>query len=151
VGTHHYGFHHRSSLYCKGKQCSLVIIDHLTKSAHFIPFRMGQSTKVLVDKFMRKIVRLHRVPFSIVSDRNTRFRSYFWESLYKILGTRLKFNTSYHPQTDGQSESERIIQILEDMLRVCMIEIKGLCEDYLHPTKFSYNNSYQASINMAPF
>ena len=138
MGTHHYGFHHRSSLYYKGKPCSLVIIDHLTKSAHFIPFRMGQSTKVLVDKFMRKIVRLHRVPFSIVSDRNTRFRSYFWESLYKILGTRLKFNTSYHPQADGQSE--RIIQIIEDMLRVCMIKIKGLWEDYLHPAKFSYNN-----------
>ena len=115
----------------------------------FIPFRIGQSTKVLADKFMRNIVRLHGVLVSIMSDRSTRFRSHFWESLQESLETRLKFSTSYHPQTDRQSE--RIIQILEDILRVCMIEIKGLWEDYLHLAKFSYNNSYQAGIKMAPF
>ena len=63
--------------------------------------------------------------------------------------THLKFSTSYHPQTDMQSE--RTIQIIEDMLRVCTIEIKGLWEDYLHLAKFSYNNSYKASIKMVPF
>jgi len=90
---------------------------------------------------------LHGVPVSIMSDRDRRFRSHFWESLQENLGTRLKFSTSYHPQTDGQSE--RTIQILEDMLRGCMIEFKGSWEDYLPLAEFSYNNSYQASIKMA--
>ena len=75
---------------------------------------------------MKEIVRLHGIPVSIVSDRDTRFRSHFWESLQENLGTRLKFSTSYHPQTDGQYE--RTIQILEDMLRACMIEFKGSWE-----------------------
>jgi len=133
----------------KGNNAVWVIIDRLTKSAHFIPFRVGQTTEVLADKYMKEIVRLHGVPVSIVSDRDTRFRSHFWESLQEGLGTRLKFSTSYHPQTDGQSE--RTIQILEDMLRACMIEFKGSWEDHLHLAEFSYNNSYQASIKMAPF
>jgi len=84
-----------------------------------------------------------------VSDRDTRFRSHFWESLQENLGTRLKFSTSYHPQTDGQSE--RTIQILKDMLRTCMIELKSSWEDHLCLADFSYNNSYQASIKMASF
>ena len=65
------------------------------------------------------------------------------------MGTRLKFSTAYHPQTDGQSE--RMIQILEDMLRACMLDFKGSWEDHLHLAEFAYNNSYQASIKMAPF
>ena len=107
----------------KGNNAVWVVVNRLTKSAHFIPFRVGQSTKILADKYMREIVRLHGVPVSIVSDRDTRFRSHFWESLQESLGTRLKFSTSYHPETDGQSE--RTIQILEDMLRACIIDFKG--------------------------
>ena len=98
---------------------------------------------------MRETMRLHGVPASIVSDRDTRFRSHFWDSLQESLGTRLKFSSPYHPETDGQSE--RTIQILEDMLRACMIDFKGSWEDHLHLVEFSYNNSYQASIGMAPF
>jgi len=133
----------------KGNNAVWVVVDRLTKSAHFIPFRVGQSTELLADKYMREIVRLHGVPVSIVSDRDTRFRSHFWESLQESLGSRLKFSTSYHLGTDGQSE--RTIQILEDMLRACMIDFKGSWEGHLHLAEFSYNNSYQASIKMAPF
>jgi len=97
----------------------------------------------------KREVRLLGVPVSIVSDRDTRFRLHFWESLQENLGTRLKFSTSYHPQIDGQSE--RTIKILEDMLRTCMIELKRSWEDHLHLADFSCNNSYQASIKMAPF
>jgi len=82
-----------------------------------------------------------------VLDRDTRFRSHFWESFQECLGTRLKFSTSYHPETDGQSEWA--IQILEDMLRACMIDFKGSWEG-LHMAEF-YNNSYQTIIKMAPF
>jgi transposase InsO family protein len=133
----------------KGHNAVWVIVDRLTKSAHFLPFRVGQSTEQLADMYMREIVRLHGVPASIVSDRDTRFRSHFWDSLQETLGTRLKFSSPYHPQTDGQSE--RTIQILEDMLRACVIDFKGSWDDHLHLVEFSYNNSHQASIKMAPF
>ena len=81
----------------KGNNAIWVVVDRLTKSAHFIPFRVGQSTELLADKYMREIVRLHGIPSSIVSDRDTRFRSHFWESLQKSLGTKLEFSSSYHP------------------------------------------------------
>ena len=98
-------------------------MDRLTKSAHFIPFKVGQSTKALAEKYIQEIVRLHGVPVSIVSDRDTRFASHFWESLQRILSSKLKFNMAFHPQTDGQSE--RTIQILEDILRACILSFKG--------------------------
>jgi len=88
----------------KGNNAVLVIVDRLMKSAHFIPFRLGQSTELLAEKYMQKVVRLHGVPVSIVSDRDTKFLSHFWRSLQESLGTRLKFSTAYHPQTDGQSD-----------------------------------------------
>ena len=72
----------------KGNNVIWVVVDRLTKSAHFIPFRVGQSTELLADKYLREIVRLHGIPSSIVSDRDTRFRSHFWESLQKSLGTK---------------------------------------------------------------
>ena len=97
----------------------------------------------------QEIVRLHDIPVSIVSDRDTRFTSHFWRSLQTALGTQLSFSTAYHPQTDGQSE--RTIQILEDMLRACMMDFSGSWEDHLPLVEFAYNNSYQASIGMAPF
>jgi len=93
-----------------------VIVDRLTKSAHFIPFRVGQSTEVLVEKYMQEIIRLHGVSASIISDRDTSIVSHILDSLQRSLGNKLKFSTAFHFQTDGQSE--RTIQILEDMLRV---------------------------------
>ena len=98
---------------------------------------------------MQEIVRLHGVPVSIVSDRDTKFVSHFWESFQSSLGSKLKFNTTFHPQTDGQLE--RTIQILEDMLRACILEFKGSLDDHLHLVEFSYNNNYQASIQMVPY
>ena len=98
---------------------------------------------------MQEVVRLYGVPVSIVSDRDTRFISHFWESLQDSLGSKLNFRTTFHPQTDGQSE--RTIQTLEDMLRSCVLEFGGSWEDHLHLVEFSYNNSFQASIQMAPY
>jgi len=91
-----------------------VIVDRLTKSAHFLPIRTTYSVDKLAELFIKEIVRLHGVPLSIVSDRDTRFTSRFWQRLHDGMGSRLKFSTAFHPQTDGQSE--RTIQILEDML-----------------------------------
>ena len=98
---------------------------------------------------MKEIVRLHGVPISIVSDRDPRFTSRFWSSLQDAMGTRLHFSIAFHPQTDGQSE--RTIQILDDMLKACVIEFKGSWDTHLSLMEFAYNNSYQSSIGMAPF
>jgi len=85
----------------KGNTAVWVIVDRLTRSANFIPFRLGQSTKLLAEKYLQEVVRLHGVPFSIVSDRDTIFLSHFWRSLQESLGTQLKLSTAYYLQTDG--------------------------------------------------
>ena len=126
-----------------------VIVDRLTKSAHFLPIRMTDSVNVLGRLYVREIVKLHGVPVSIVSDRDPRFVSRFWQSLQAAMGTQLLLSTAFHPQTDGQSE--RTIQTLEDMLRACVMDFRGNWEDHLPLVEFAYNNSYQASIQMAPF
>ena len=126
-----------------------VIVDRLTKSAHFLPIKTTHTVDKLAELYIKEIVRLHGIPNSIVSDRDTRFTSKFWKSLQENLGTRLKFSTAFHPQTDGQSE--RTIQVLEDMLRACVLDFPGSWSRYLPLVEFSYNNSYQATIGMAPY
>ncbi|WRX25666.1 Reverse transcriptase domain - like 10 [Theobroma cacao] len=133
----------------KGNDGIWVIVDRLTKSAHFLAIRTRMSLEKLTELYVEQIVRLHGVLVSIVSDRDSRFVAKFWESLHKALGTRLNFSTAYHPQTDGQSE--RINQILEDMLRACVMDFGGSWDRHLLWAKFAYNNNYQSSIQMAPF
>ena len=133
----------------RGNEGIWVIVDRLTKTARFIPVKVTRTAATLVEIFMREIVRLHGVPISIVSDRDPIFTSRFWEALQIALGTRLDLSTAYRPQTDGQTE--RLNRILEDMLRACILDFGGSWEDYLHLVEFSYNNSYQASIGMAPY
>ena len=84
-----------------------------------------------------------------LSDRGAQFTSHFWKKLHESLVTRLEFSTAFHPQTDGQTE--RVNQILEDMLRACALDYGSSWDDNLSYAEFSYNNSYQASIEMAPF
>jgi len=131
------------------KDAIWVIVDRLTKLAHFIPVRMDYSLDKLAELYISEIVRLHGVPVSIISDRDPRFTSRFWDKLQEALGTQLYFSTAFHPQTDGQSE--RVIQVLEDMLRCCILEFEGNWERYLPLIEFAYNNSYQSSIKMAPY
>ncbi|KAL0427186.1 UNVERIFIED_CONTAM: Transposon Ty3-I Gag-Pol polyprotein [Sesamum latifolium] len=126
-----------------------VIVDRLTKSAHFLPIRQNDSLDKLAELYVSEIVRLHGIPTSIVFDRDPRFTSHFWRSLHKALGTKLYFSTAFHPQTDGQSE--RTIQTLEDMMRACVIEFRGNWDDHLPLIEFAYNNSFHSSIRMAPY
>ena len=91
-----------------------VVVDRLTKAAHFIPVKTTYNSAVLAELYMSRIVCLHGVPKKIVSDRGTQFTSHFWQQLHEALGTHLKFSSAYHPQTVGQTE--RTNQILEDML-----------------------------------
>ena len=94
-------------------------------------------------------MRLHGVPLSIVLNRDPRFISRFLKELQLTLGTRLNFSTTFHPQIDGQSE--RLIQVLEDMLWGCVMEFTGSWDSYIPLIEFSYNNNYQSSIVMTPY
>ncbi|KAL0544078.1 hypothetical protein IC582_019189 [Cucumis melo] len=126
-----------------------VVVDRLTKSAHFVPGKSTYTASKWAQLYMSEIVTLHGVPVSIVSDRDARFTSKFWKGLQTAMGTRLDFSTAFHPQTDGQTE--RLNQVLEDMLRACAFEFPGSWDSHLHLMEFAYNNNYQATIGMAPF
>ncbi|GJU85213.1 putative reverse transcriptase domain-containing protein, partial [Tanacetum coccineum] len=126
-----------------------VVVDRLTKSAHFLPIREDYKTEKLAKIYTNEIVARHGVPVSIISDRDGRFTSHLWQAFQEALGTRLDMSTAYHPQTDGQSE--RTIQTLEDMLRACVMDFGGSWDTHLPLIEFSYNNSYHTSIKCAPF
>ncbi|GKC19942.1 putative reverse transcriptase domain-containing protein [Tanacetum coccineum] len=132
-----------------GQDTIWVIVDRLTKSAHFLPMKETDSMEKLTRQYLKEVVLRHGVPILIISDRDSKFTSYFWKSLNEALGTQLDMSTAYHPQTDGQSE--RTIQTLEDMLRACVIDFGKGWDRHLPLVEFSYNNSYHTSIKVAPF
>ncbi|GKC23502.1 reverse transcriptase domain-containing protein, partial [Tanacetum coccineum] len=103
----------------------------------------------LARMYLKEVVTRHEMPIMIICDRDPRFASNFWRSLQKALGTSLDMSTTYHTQTDGQSE--RTIQTLEDMLRAYVIDFGKGWFNHLPLVEFSYNNSYHASIKVAPF
>jgi hypothetical protein len=136
-------------LTARKKDSIWVIVDRLTKTAHFIAMHTTYSVQQYAELYMDHIVRLHGISKTIISDRGTQFVARFWEQLHDCLGTKLIRNSSYHPQTDGQTE--RINQILEDMLRASILHFDKSWDKCLSLAEFSYNNSYQASLKMAPF
>nr|GFB70715.1 putative reverse transcriptase domain-containing protein [Tanacetum cinerariifolium] len=133
----------------KGHDTIWVIVNRLTKSAHFIPNQETESMNTLTWLYIKEIISRHKIPISIISDRDSHFTSRFWQSLQNALGTQLDISTTYHPEMDGQIK--RTIQTLEDMLRVCAIYFGEGWEKHLPLLEFSYNNSYHASIKAAPF
>jgi hypothetical protein len=133
----------------KGHDSIWVIVDRLTKSAHFLPVSTKYIATDYAQLYFDKIVTSHGVPLTIISDRGSVFMSHFWQQLQKCLGTRLLHSSAYHPQTDGQTE--RVNQVLEDMLRACVISFPEKWDKCLKLAEFSYNNSYHESIRMAPF
>nr|GEU70455.1 reverse transcriptase domain-containing protein [Tanacetum cinerariifolium] len=126
-----------------------VIVDRLTKSAHFIPTRETDSIETLTRLYIKEIVSRHGVPISIISDHDSHFTSRFWPSLQKALGTQLDMSTACHPETDRQIE--KTIQTLKDMLQACVIDFGRGWEKHLPLLEFSYNNNYHASIKTTPF
>jgi hypothetical protein len=126
-----------------------VIIDHFLKVAHFIPVKTTYKGAKLAELYITKIMCLHGVPKKIVSDGGTQFMSRLWKKLHEAMDTRLNFSLVYHPQTDGQTE--RVNQILEVMLRACVLKDSKSWDKCLPYAKFSCNNSYQKSLMMSPF
>jgi hypothetical protein len=132
-----------------GYELIWVIVDRLTKVAYFIPVKMTYSGAKLEELYMSRIMCLHGVPKKIVSDRGSQFTSKFWEKLHESMDTKLNFSSTYHPQTNGQTGMTN--QILEDMLRAYALKYGKNWDKSLPYVEFSYNNSYQASIKMAPY
>ncbi|GJW00121.1 putative reverse transcriptase domain-containing protein [Tanacetum coccineum] len=130
-----------------GQDIIRVIVDRLTKSAHFLPIKETDLMEKLTREYLKEVVSRHKVLVLIISDRDNKFASHLWISLNKALGTQLDMSTAYHPQTDGQSE--RTIQTLKDMLRVCMMDFGNGWYRHLPLVEFSYNNSYHTSIKAA--
>ena len=126
-----------------------VIVDRLTKSAHFIPVREKYSLNKLAELFLLKMVKYHGVPVSIISDRDPRFTSTFWKAFQEAIGADLPYSTTYHPRTDGQSE--KTIQTLKDMLSSLVLQFGDDWHAKLDLMEFAYNNSYFSSIGVAPF
>nr|GEU44658.1 putative reverse transcriptase domain-containing protein [Tanacetum cinerariifolium] len=126
-----------------------VVVDRLTKSAHFLPMKETDPMEKLARLYQKEVVTRHEIPVSIICERDPRFTSKFWKAFQKAMGTRLDMSTAYHPETNGQSE--RTIQTLEDMLRACVIDFGNGWERHLPLVEFSYNNSYHASIKAASF
>ena len=127
----------------------MVVVENLTKAAHFIPLKTTHRAADVVDIFLKEVARLHGIPKTIVSDRDPKFTSNLWRGLFKGFGTNLNFSTTYHPESDGQIE--RVNRVIEDMLRMYVMDKPSRCEDYLHLVEFAYNNGYHASPKMSPF
>ncbi|WVZ84515.1 hypothetical protein U9M48_031544 [Paspalum notatum var. saurae] len=133
----------------KGYDSIWVIIDRFTKSAHFIPVKNRYNVQNYAEIYISRIVSLHGVPKTITSDRGSLFVSRLWEQLQTALGTTSIHSSAYHPQTSGQVE--RVNQILEDLLRACALTYSTKWDECLPLAEFAYNNSYQKSLEMAPF
>jgi hypothetical protein len=127
----------------------MVVVDKLTKAAHFIPIKLTHKERNIVCVYMKEITRLHGIPKKIVSDRDPKFTSNVWKGLLNGFGTNLNFSTTYHPKSSGKTE--RVNQVIEYMLRMYVMDKPSKWEDYLHLVEFSYNNGYQASLKMSPF
>ncbi|KAF8106703.1 hypothetical protein N665_0135s0046 [Sinapis alba] len=130
----------------RGNDAVWVIVDRLTKSAHFLPMKLTDKVETLAELYLDEIVKLHGVPANIVSDRDPRFTAEFWRAFQQDLGTDLHMSTAFHPETDGQTE--RTIRTLEDLLRLCILDWNGPWDKFLPLIEFSYNNSYHSSIEI---
>jgi hypothetical protein len=133
----------------KGFDSIWVIVERLTKTSHFLPVKMLYQASTYAMIYFDRILILHGVPKTIVSNRGTQFVSQFMKWLHESLGTKLLYSSAYHPQTDGQTE--QVNQTLEDLLRSYALNFPDKWDDCLPLAEFSYNNSYQKSIKIAPF
>ncbi|XP_013628485.1 PREDICTED: uncharacterized protein LOC106334699 [Brassica oleracea var. oleracea] len=133
----------------RGRDSIFVVVDRFSTMAHFIPYHKTDDESIVADFFFREVVRLHGMPRTIVSDRDTKFLSYFWKTLWAKLGTRLLFSTTCHPQTDGQTET--VNRTLSTLLRALIKKNLKTWEDCLPHVEFAYNRSLHSTTKFTPF
>jgi hypothetical protein len=126
-----------------------VVCDRLTKFVHFIALPTSFTTEDLEQRFSIEICRLHGTPKTIISDRDPLFLSKFWKELFKVQGTQLKYNTTYHPKKDGQTEA--VNRTLESYLRCFVRDHPRRWYKFLHLAEYWHNSSYHSAIQMTPF
>ena len=133
----------------EGYTVILVVVDRLTKYAHFIPLKHPFSALVVAKAFLHTVVKLHGPPHTIVSDRDKIFTSHFWKDLFKLWDTKLLMSTAYHPQTDGQSE--RVNKCLEMFLRCAVHDTPTKWHSWLPLAEFWYNTNFHSALECSPF
>jgi hypothetical protein len=127
----------------------MVVVDKLTNAMHFIHVKTTHKEINIAKIYMKEVSRLHGVPKSIFLDRDSYFTSEFWKSLFKGFGKNMNLSMTYHPELDGKKK--RSNRIIEDMVRMYVMDQPSKWEDYIHLVEFAYNNGYQASLKMSPF
>jgi hypothetical protein len=132
-----------------GNDAIMIVVDKLSKQAHLIATKTAVSAPEVATLFFREVVRHHGVPKSIISDRDPRFTSMFWKSLWQQLGTKLQMSTAYHPESDGQTE--RTNRTIEDMLRAYVDYRQDNWDECLTAAEIAYNNSMQVSTGFSPY
>ena len=133
----------------EGYSVILVVVDRLTKYAHFMAIRHPYTTATVAQTFLDNVVKHHGFPTSIVSDRDTIFVSNFWKQLFTLYKVELKLSTAYHPQTDGQSK--RVNQCLEMYLRCVVHDSPSKWKSWLSLAELWYNTSFHSSLGCSPF
>jgi hypothetical protein len=126
-----------------------VMVDIFSKMAHFIPCQKTSDATHIANLFFKEVIRLHDLPRTIVSDRDTKFIGHFWRTLWKNLGTNFLFSSAYHPQTDGQTEV--VNRSLGDLLRILVTEHHNSWDNILPQAEFAYNDSVNRSTGQSPF
>ena len=133
----------------RGRDSSFVVVDRFSKMAHFIPCHKMDDASHVADLFLREVVRLHGMPRTIVSDRDSKFLSYFRKTLWCKLGTKLLFSTTCHPQTGGQTKVMN--RTLSSLLKAIIKKNSKTYEDYLPHVKFAYNRTIHSATKFLPF